>query len=431
MEKLDRFLEEKMLPLGQKINSIRFLCVVRDAMMPLVPLIISGSIVLLLLNFPGIDQVVPAAVMEVLRGLLVPLNSATMGMLALSLVFGIGYNYARHAGKRDSALFSGIVSLASFFVVTPLSVGEGDSLVSALSMSFTGVAGMFVAIIIGYLAAKLFIFIVAKNLTIKMPDGVPPMVTKSFESLIPAFITLFAACVLNYVMLQTPFENVHALITTYIQKPLHPEDTSLPAMLVTEALHQFLWFFGLHGDNLVGSVMEPILRTADATNLEAFRAGESLPFIINQQFESLFVVIAFMSLVLACLIVGRSRRMRETTKLAAAPALFCISEPTVFGLPIIMNIYLLIPWVLVRPLFVLISYGFMVTGLCPAPTGVTLPWTCPPVISGVLATNSIMGGVVQIICIAVGVLLFIPFVKLLDKSYKAEESAEGSAEAAA
>lgn len=85
---------------------------------------------------------------------------------------------------------------------------------------------------------------------------------------------------------------------------------------------------------------------------------------------------------------------------------------------------MLIPWVLVRPVFSLITWLFMYFGLCPPPTGVTIPWTAPPLLSGFLVTNSIMGAVVQLICLVVGVLMFMPFVKVLDKRYVEEENKE-------
>lgn len=156
-------------------------------------------------------------------------------------------------------------------------------------------------------------------------------------------------------------------------------------------------------------------------NLSAYTAGDAVPYIITDQFRALFVMIAFMSLVIAILIVSKSNRLKGVGKVAVLPATFCISEPVVFGAPVVMNAMLFIPWVLSRPVFGLITWLFMKFGLCPYPTGVAIPWTTPPVLSGFLATNSIMGAVVQIICLAIGVLMFIPFVKMIDKTYHQEE----------
>lgn len=247
------------------------------------------------------------------------------------------------------------------------------------------------------------------------------MVSDSFSSLIPAFITLLIICIFNFLMTLTPYENIHAFITTIIQTPLMNIGTGLAATVFTQGLIQLLWFFGLQGDDLVGAVTNPILTTASAENLTAYQAGQDLPYIITQQFVQLFILIAFISLVIAIVIVSKSNRLKETGKLAIVPACFNISEPTVFGIPLVMNFILFIPWVLIRPIFVLITYAFMYFGLCPAPTGVMLPWTTPPILSGFLATNSIMGSVVQIVCLVVGVLIFIPFVKVIDKQYRAEE----------
>ena len=423
MEKLSLFLEQKLMPLGERINKIKLLQVVRDSMMPMIPLIISGSMVLLLLNFPWIDKVVPAGILTELKNILVPLFNGTMSIISLFISFLIGYNYSKLTNKDENPIFAGLISLVAFIIVTPSTITVGKEAVGGvIPTDYLGSKGMFVAIIIGYLFAKLFVYLMSGKLKITLPEGVPPMVAKSFESLIPAFLTLVVVCIFNYIMTLTPFGNVHSVIGEMIQKPLLAIGTGLPALLISQGLIQLLWFFGLHGDNLVGAVMEPILTTAGMENLAAYEAGKSLPYIITQQFASLFVVIAFISLVIAIVIVARSNRLKEVGKLSLLPACFCISEPIVFGLPIVMNVILVIPWVIVRPVFGIITYAFMYFGLCPAPTGVTLPWTTPPILSGFLATNSIMGAVVQIICIIVGVLIFIPFVKVLDKAYRKEEA---------
>lgn len=423
MEKLTLFLEQKLMPLGERINRIKLLQVIRDSMMPLIPLIISGSMVLLLLNFPWIDKVVPVGILTELKNILVPLYNGTMSIISLFIAFLIGYNYSKLTNKDENPIFSGLISLVAFIIVTPSTITVGkESVGGVIPTDYLGSKGMFVAIIVGYLFAKLFVYLMNGKLKITLPEGVPPMVAKSFESLIPAFFTLVAVCIFNYIMTLTPFGNVHSVIGEMIQKPLLVIGTGLPALLISQGLSQLLWFFGLHGDNLVGAVMEPILTTAGMENLAAYESGKSLPYIITQQFASLFVVIAFISLVIAIVIVARSNRLKEVGKLSLLPACFCISEPIVFGLPIVMNVILVIPWVIVRPIFGLITYAFMYFGLCPAPTGVTLPWTTPPILSGFLATNSVMGAIVQIICIIVGVLIFIPFVKVLDNTYRKEES---------
>ena len=422
MEKLTEFIESKLLPLGEKLEKVRFLKVIRMAMMPLIPFIIAGSLSLVIRFFPFIDKVLPASALKIVENVLGPLSATTLNLVSIFLAFLVGYNYAKTDEKEINPVYVGLTTLVSFFIISPLSITVGDEIISGvIPTTFMGAQGMFVALIVCYLVAKLYCIIINGNFKIKLPKGVPPMVSNSFEALIPIVIVLVTVCIVQYIFTLTSYGNIHVMVGELLQKPLLSIGTGLPALLISQGLVQLLWFFGIHGDQIVGSVTEPILRTADMENLAAYQAGEQLPYIITEQFRALFVMIAFISLVIAVVIVSRSNRLKQVGKVSLLPSGFSISEPIVFGLPIVMNVMLFIPWVLSRPLFGLIAYGFMYFGICPPPTGVSLPWTTPPIISGFLATNSIMGSVVQIVCLIAGVLLFLPFVKMLDKKYRKEE----------
>ena len=308
-------------------------------------------------------------------------------------------------------------------MLTPFHLQVGEEIVdSVIPTTYMGSSGMFIALIASYFIAMLYCFIFNKDIKIKLPDSVPQNILSSFEALIPAGIALLAACIVNYLVGLTSYGNIHEAFSQLLAKPLLVVGTGLPALLITQRLAQLLWFLGIHGDQIVGSVMRPILDNANLQNYEAYIAGLDRPYIITYQMTETFIQIAFMALVIAVIIVARSQRLKSTGKVAAVPAIFCISEPIVFGLPVIMNVTLLIPWVLIRPIFGLITYLFMFFGLCPTPTGVTIPWTTPPLLSGFLVTNSIMGAVVQLICLIIGVLIFIPFIKVLDKKFREEES---------
>lgn len=428
MNKINTILENKLLPLGVKLNNIRFLQVLRISMMTTIPFIIAGSFGLIILNIPYIDQVLPASFMGALSSILTPMTKTTLNLIGFLLAFLVGYNYSKLAYPEGQPIYCGLTTIIGFLTLTPLTMMAGnEEITNVISMAYTGSSGMFVALIGGYLIAKVYCTIISKNIKIKMPDSVPPAVSESFESLLPAVITLVVVCILNYILSLTPFGNIHNLITNVLQKPLMVIGTGLPALILAQGFAQVLWFLGLQGDSIVDSVFNPILQTAGLENLSAYQANDPLPYIITDQFRALFVVMAFMSLVIAVLIVSKSKRLKEVGKISALPALFCISEPIVFGMPIVMNPIIFIPWILCRPIFAIISYAFMYFGLCPYPTGVVIPWTTPAILSGFLSTNSIMGAVVQIICLVVGVLLFIPFVKLLDKQYVHEEINEDTA----
>ncbi|MFV0382132.1 MAG: PTS sugar transporter subunit IIC [Breznakia sp.] len=426
MEKFSLFLERKLLPIGEKINRIRFLQIVRMSMMPIIPLIMAGSFVLIILSFPYLNEVIPSEILTVAYAIFSPLITATFNLIALFLAFLVGYNYSSQEDERCNNVYVGLTTLAAFFIISPTGVVSGETVVAAIPTQFMGAQGMFVALIFSYIVAIICCKFMKSNFKIKLPDNVPEMVSASFESLIPIVITLVFASIVQYGFTLTSYENIHQMISSVIQQPLTAIGTSLSAIVFTQGLAQVFWFFGLHGDQIINPVINPILVAANMENLAAFTQGTDLPYIITESFRGVFVQSGFISLAIAIIIATRSKRYRKVGKLMTLPTVFGVSEPTVFATPVVMNFALFIPWVLVRPVFAIITYMFMSTGICPPPTGVDIPWTVPPLISGFLTTNSIMGALVQLICLTVGVIMFIPFVRVMDKTaISQEEEVEG------
>ncbi|WP_267897431.1 PTS transporter subunit EIIC [Thomasclavelia ramosa] len=244
MDKFSKFLEEKLMPIGQKINNIRFLQVIRMAMMPLIPFIIAGSFTLIVLNFPFIDKVLPAGFLEMLGNVLSPLSGTTLSLVAMFLAFLMGYNYAKTEEQKCEEVYAGITTLVAFLIVSPLSITVGEEVIrGVIPTTYMGSQGMFVALILCYLVAKVYCKILSSKLKIKLPDSVPPMVSSSFESLIPVIITLVLVCSINYCFTLTSFGNIHALVNEIIQKPLLLIGTGLPALLISQGLAQLLWLF--------------------------------------------------------------------------------------------------------------------------------------------------------------------------------------------
>ena len=191
------------------------------------------------------------------------------------------------------------------------------------------------ALILCYLVAKVYCKILSSKLKIRLPDSVPPMVSSSFESLIPVIITLVLVCSINYCFTLTSFGNIHALVSQNYSKNTLLGGTGLPALLISQGLAQLLWFFGLHGDQIVGSVMESILQTAGMENLSAHTAGDAVPYIITDQFRALFVMIAFMSLVIFNLNRIKKQPIKKEWKGSSFTSNFLYSEPVVFGAPVV------------------------------------------------------------------------------------------------
>ena len=260
-----------------------------------------------------------------------------------------------------------------------------------------------------------------------MPQGVPDAVSRSFSSLIPITLTLTVFLIIRILFSLTPYETVQNFIYTVLQEPLTALGSGLAATIVAVILIQIFWFFGLHGQIIVNSVFDPIWYTLNNQNLEAFQHGQALPNIITKQFVDSFLVGMggsgmTLAVVILIFIIGRSRQIKELGKLGGPAGIFNVNEPIIFGLPIIMNPLVLIPWIIAPVVVTIVTYFSMATGLVPKPAGIIVPWTTPIVLNGFLATgNAWQGGVLQLVNLLIVMAIWWPFLKVLDKNYYEKE----------
>ncbi|MFR1905584.1 MAG: PTS sugar transporter subunit IIC [Clostridium neonatale] len=299
---------------------------------------------------------------------------------------------------------------------------SGEVVDGIFNISNLGASGMFVGMIVAFISAELHCFVKRKGWKISMPEMVPETVAKSFSALIPMLFSLTIVTLMNYVITTVCGDDLHSLIFTWLQAPLLGIGGSFGALMVTQFLIQFLWFFGIHGHNVVNPMITPILQTLGLQNLEAYTAGLERTNIFTMQFQEIFTVSlggSGMTLIVVLMMIFfmKSKTLKSLGKLAIGPGAFNVNEPVIFGLPIVLNSLAFIPWVFGTMISAAIAYFAMKLGIVPLTTGVAIPWTTPIFISGMMATNSIMGGVLQLVqALIVGVIWF-PFLKMMDKKY--------------
>ena len=409
-------LSQKIMPLANLLGQNRYLTVLRDAFMLSFPLTMFGSIVVVVNNLPFFSD----GTKGTLSTLFGNGQNATMSIMSVFVTFGIGYYLSKSYDVEG--IFGGAVSFASFLILTPfvMTTAGGEEVSGVLSLDRLGAKGMFIGMIAAFLAAEIYCRITKRGWQIKMPDGVPPAVTKSFAALIPAVVTLTVFLIINAVMTGVFNANLHDLVYEVIQKPLTGLGSSLPATLIALFFVQFLWFFGLHGQIIVNSVMDPIWNTLMLDNLDAYKAGEHIPHIISKPFMETFTVgLGGSGMTLAVVIIMafimKKKQYRDVGRLALAPGIFNVNEPAIFGLPIVLNATILIPWVVAPLVVTTFNYLMMAAGIVPPPTGVSVPWTVPIIASGVLATNSWLGGLLQVVDFVIVAFIWYPFLKVLDK----------------
>ena len=428
MNKLTEVLDEKLTPIAAKVATQRHMQAIRDGLILTMPLLIIGSFFLILafLPIPAVDKWMSEGVGAQLRTYLLYPVDATFGLMALVACFGIGYRLSEKY-KLD-ALAGATLSVIGFMIVTPFKIAlpDGKFMGGGIPMVYMGSQGLFVAMIMAILCVEIFRIVIQKNLVIKLPDSVPPSISKSFSALIPGTFIIVTALALRILFEVTPFENMHKIVSTLLSEPLTKIGTTYIGMLVIVLLMQLLWVCGLHGPAIVGAVTTPIFTMAMDQNRAAFQAGQAVPNIVTSQFQDLITSGGSgMTLAFALMLAfwAKSKQLKEIGKLSLAPGLFNINEPIVFGVPVVMNPVIMIPFILTPMIVMTFNYICMKMGIVAKPAGLAVPWTTPMILQGFLITGGkISGGLLQIIDFLMAAVIYYPFFKEWDKQKVAEEA---------
>lgn len=419
MNRISEFLESKIQPFAGKLGANRYLEAVKNGLIVSMPVMIVGSFFLVITEFPipAYQDVMIKTFGENWKWFGGIASSSTMGLSALIGVLGISYNLGK-SFKRDP-ITCAVIALVSYFILL-IRVDGGF-----LANDF-GARGLFVAIMTALLSVSIFNFILSKNIVIKMPEGVPPAVSASFEALVPSIIVLPLFLIIRFVFSITPWESVHTFVFNTLQMPLVGVSDSFFGIVIAICASHILWFFGVHGSSVVGAITGPLFTSAALANFAAYSAGETLPHIVTQQFWDIFQgwggVGGTLPLSIAMIFFCRSKQVKTLGKLTVWPAIFGINEPMVFGLPLVLNPVMAIPFFLCPLLCVSVSYWAMNLGIIARTTGVIIPWTTPPIISGFLATNDIRAAILQAVLLVVCGFIYYPFIKSLDKKTLANEN---------
>ncbi|TFI74788.1 PTS sugar transporter subunit IIC [Carnobacterium divergens] len=425
MDKLVELLESKVLPVATKIGSQRHMTAIRKGIIATLPLTIVGSFFTILLNIP-IDSV--AAIIEPYKSILDVPFRFTVGILSLYATFGISSSLAK-SYKMDS-MTSGLLAVLAFLIstVVPTQVLDPvDKVIEAgryINIASLSSASLFGAIVTSIISVEIYRFMKEKNITIKMPEGVPPEVSNSFVALLPTAVIILFFWTIRYVL---GFD-----ISSFLSTILMPlkgvlAGNSLFGGLLTVFLITFFWVLGIHGPAIMGPVIRPFWDISIAENMDAFQAGTNahqLPNIFTEQFLQWFVWIggagATLSLVVLFLF-SKSEYLRSLGKLSLLPGLFNINEPIIFGAPIVMNPILGLPFILAPLVTTTLSYILTVTNVVPMMTA-RLPFTVISPIAAWISTNwSIMAGILVIINFFISLVIYYPFFKVFEKQQLARE----------
>ncbi|WP_439425356.1 PTS sugar transporter subunit IIC [Oenococcus alcoholitolerans] len=416
---------KRMSSVALKLDGNRYLNAVKNSFIAAMPILIVGSFFILFANLPipGYAGFMRSWLGSGWQRIFTVPYDVTMNMMTIYIVVEVSMELASsYKLNRVSAAFSG---LAAFLVLTPVFDFKRAALGSGLPMNNLSASGLFVGIIFSILAVEILHFTDKRGWKIKMPASVPPNVSESFSALIPFALVIIIFNFVRIIFELTSFGSVQNFIFSNLQAPLTSLGASLPATIIVLLMEGFLWSFGIHGANVVGSVMTPIWLSLTAQNAAAFAAGKAIPNIVNYQFYNNFIKIggsgATFGLCLLLLFFAKSKQFKALGRLAIGPEIFTINEPIIFGLPIVLNPLMVIPFILTPIVMALIAYLSMRIGLVPLTNGVNIPFTTPPIIAGFIVSGW-RGAVLNVVQIIVSLFIYLPFFRTADKLAYAQEA---------
>ena len=428
-----------MTPMA-KISQFKIVRAVMAAGMASVPFCIVGSMFLVFntlpMTFTGLETVFENTVFKV-SDLYMIANTATMGILALYFNIVVGYELTKieeeETGLKVNALNGAMLSVFAFIMTLPELVMQNGAMVLLSDQSelvFNGLrlkpfvyrlgtSGIFIAIVMAIVATQLYFLCVRRNWVVKMPETVPLGVSRSFTALIPTFVIAFTIIILNGILVYfgTDIFDIIGVPFTFVT---NLTKSWLGIMVILFLIHA-LWVVGIHGASIIGAFITPIM----LTNMNENIGGAHIPFA-GEFNNSLVILGGSGSTLLMTFFIAfcaKSSQLKILGRASAVPAIFNINEPIIFGMPIVYNPYLALPFLL-APMacgtlgYFAISSGFM------NPIIALIPWPSPMGLGAFIGTGGDYRAMfVAILSAILALLIYLPFVKIYDnKLYKEEQA---------
>lgn len=433
VERMTDFVETKLAPPLVKISQIRYLQTLQETFMVLMPYMILGATATLVLNLgglfsegSGLNMPEVAAKINELVGYVKPalfqMVFISINIMALIVTLLNGYFLGVYYNKKNdkiNPIATGLVAMIGFLCFIDF---------TQLSANFDwpnyvlGAPSLFTSILISIFAVEIYRWFVEKNITIKMPDGVPPMIAQSFISIIPvtAVVILFSLLGRNIpdFNLLTLFNDLSSYLVVGGSGPV--------AQFIAFILDRLFWFVGLHGSNIVGSIMTPVWETMAAANLSAFNAGKEIPYIFSSLWVNAYVRLSVFPIAVL-LVISKVKRFKVLGKLSIVGTVFNIAEPIMYGMPLVLNPLMFVPWVFGFGALFIFNAALTMLGLVP-PIVANVVWTMPvPLMAFIGSGFKFSAMLISIMNMIIIFFIFLPFFKVMEKQ-ELEIEAQNEAE---
>lgn len=344
--------------------------------------------------------------------------NGTFSIMALGMLLSISYSFAHNSFRAQRSnvnpVITALISMASLFALIQPENG-------LMRVSNLGPLGVFIAIVTACFSSALFIYLCGiPRLRLHVYSNAADNNTaQALSAIVPAFLSIAAFALLHALLTAFGIPDLHLALNQGLSRWFAGMSSTLPTALVFVLLIHVFWFFGIHGNNVLEPLTQSLFVPALAVNQKLAAAGMTPTEIFTKQFFDCFVFLggtgATLCLIIAILAGIRRANNRKIAAISALPSIFNVNEIMVFGVPIVLNPYLLIPFTMLPVLLTLETYLAMSLGLVPL-TVASVEWTTPIFISGYLSTGSIAGSVLQLVNLCIGVALYWPFIQIYERS---------------
>lgn len=432
---MDNKFSNVLLKVSAKLNENKVISSIRDSFLALSPFIIVASIATMFSSLvcspsTGLAKKAGFEFLSDYSSLFSNVSYGCLNIIALLLALGMGRNMAKQLDIDEN--FGGVLGLVAFVCMSPtifnVIVAKTPGTATGLSMDVTGSNSIFYAMVVAVVAIYIYKFFSKfEKIKIKLPDSVPPNVGVAFSSLTPTIITIFLLVAVRFAYFSFVGTELSVLIYNILQVPINAVIQTPFGFIGASVLASLFWAFGIHGSSLVGSLMKPMLIGALTKNIELVNSGSAPTEIVTRPFNFMFGAIGgfgcTLALVAAIIIFSKRDDDRAIAKLGLPSGLFSINEPVIFGLPIVMNVIFIIPFMIAPAVSSIIGYIATSQGLMNI-TYIDVPWCMPPFINAFLATGGdIRAVIVQFVAFAVCVGIYAPFVIIRNKEIIKQRSA--------
>lgn len=430
--RMDLFMEKLtniLLPIANALNNQKHISALKKGMMVTVPITIIGALFLVLAQ-PPVDPTTMEGTNIFFSFLLAWSSWATahaavllmpyyltIGALSIYTVFSISYFLAEE--YKLHPLNSGVQGLLIFLTVAIIPTTVDGTLM--FPSTYLDAKGMFTAIIVGLLTVEITRLLEKYNIKIKMPESVPPMVSAPFEIMIPIGVNVLLFLLINQGLIALTGSGLVLIVQTLLD-PFLSASGSLGSIMFINFLVTTFWFLGIHGGSVVGAIVTPITTANFAANASAYQAGTEIPHIFAGSYNAFYGGwITYPALLFCFLFLAKSAQLKSLSRAALVPTFFNINEPLIFGLPIVMNVIVIIPTYICTALNIAVSYILMDSGII-GKIVVNIPWTTPGTIAVFLSTLDWKATVLWFALFVVDFLICIPFVKSYDKQVRQQNN---------